>query len=99
MAGRNKYSDDEKQKNRHKYKQSFTGDLMSYAALMGESFTSKINSLAQIIRDAHYPSLGTYKERLLMSMIKQFIPKRYDVGTGFIIFPTEEIDFNKLFHI
>ncbi|MHC5598505.1 MAG: DUF6602 domain-containing protein [Nostoc sp.] len=94
IADRKKYSDDEKQKNRHKYEQSFTGDLMSYSALIGGSFTSKINSLAQIIRNAHYPSLGTYKERLLMSMIKQFIPKRYDVGTGFVIFPTEEIDSN-----
>lgn len=68
---------------------SRTGDLTSYAALIGEGFASRINLLAQIIKDAHEPSLGAYKERLLMNVISQFIPRKYDVGTGFVLFPHE----------
>jgi hypothetical protein len=85
-----KYSDTEKQQNRARYMQSRTGDLTSYAALIGEGFATKINLLAQIIKDAHEPSLGAYKERLLMSVLSQFIPRKYEVGTGFVLFPSEK---------
>jgi len=71
------------------YSQSRTGDLTTYAALIGESFTSRINLLAQILRDAHDPSLGAYKERLIMRLIPQFIPRAFEVGTGFVVFPKE----------
>jgi len=84
-----KYTELEKQQNRAQYMKSRTGDLTSYASLIGEGFASKINLLAQIIKDAHEPSLGTYKERLLMSVLSQFIPRKYEVGTGFVLFPDE----------
>jgi hypothetical protein len=64
--------------------------LTSYAALIGDSFASRINLPAQILRDAHDPSLGRYKERLLMDLISQFIPRKYEVGTGFVLFPKEK---------
>jgi hypothetical protein len=83
-----KYSKNELIQNRRHYLESRTGDLTSYASLLGQTFATRINLLAQLIRDAHHPSLGLYKERLLMSIISQFVPKRYDVGTGFVIFPT-----------
>lgn len=89
MTRKKKYSGIDKKKKREDYLKSRTGDLTSYAALIGDSFASRINLLAQIIRDAHDPSLGRYKERLLMSVISDFIPKKFDVGTGFIVFPRE----------
>lgn len=84
-------SDEQRLESREKYMKSRTGDLTSYAALIGESFTSRINLLAQILRNAHDPSLGRYKERLLINCISQFIPRRYEVGSGFVIFPTERL--------
>jgi hypothetical protein len=83
------FSDEQKLENRQRYLRSRTGDLTSYAALIGESFAARINLLAQILRDVHDPSLGRYKERLLIEFISQFIPRRYDVGSGFVLFPTE----------
>jgi hypothetical protein len=83
------YTSRELSENRQRYLESRTGDLTSYAALIGETFATKINLLAQLIRDAHHPSLGLYKERLLREVISKFIPQAYDVGTGFVIFPKE----------
>ena len=85
------YTKNERLLKREEYIKSITGDLTSYAALIGESFASRINLPAQIIRDAHHPSLGRYKERLLMTFLSEFIPRRYDVGTGFVLFPTERL--------
>jgi hypothetical protein len=65
-------------------------DLTGYAALLGESFNSRIDLLSKILQDAHYPSLGRYKERLLARTIRDFIPRRVEVGTGFVLFPRED---------
>lgn len=64
-------------------------DLTSYASLLGDSFSSKINLLSQILQNAHYPSLGTYKENLLSKVIREFLPTNYQVGTGFVLFVHE----------
>jgi len=74
---------------RQKYLKSKSGALPGFAALLGEQFGARVNLLAQLIGTAHYPSLGAYKERLLMEVIRQYIPKRYSVGTGFTLFPRQ----------
>jgi Domain of unknown function (DUF6602) len=61
-------------------------DLTGFAALLGDSFSSKIDLLAQIIQGHHYPSLGRYKERLLSKIIAEYVPNDYEVGTGFVLF-------------
>jgi hypothetical protein len=43
--------------------------LTGYAALFGESISSKADLLDRLIGDAHYLSLGQYKERLLADAI------------------------------
>lgn len=87
----NKYTEDELAENLARKAQARTGDLTSFAAMLGDSFALKIDWLAQLIRDAHDPSLGNYKERLLKTVIADFIPKRYEVGTGFVLFPTQQL--------
>ena len=69
-----KYSREERGRNQRQYLESRTGDLTSYAAATGDAFASRINLLAQLIRDSHHPSLGLYKERLLMKVILEHIP-------------------------
>lgn len=87
----NKYTNEELAGNIGRKTQARTGDLTSFAAMLGDSFALKIDWLAQLIRDAHDPSLGNYKERLLKTVIADFIPKRYEVGTGFVLFPTRQL--------
>ncbi|KUO72562.1 MAG: hypothetical protein APF81_13355 [Desulfosporosinus sp. BRH_c37] len=74
---------------REEYLNTRRGDLTTYAGMIGEGFSSTLNRLAQLIGNAHEPSLGAYKERLLMNLIRDFVPKRYEVGTGFVLFPSE----------
>lgn len=70
-------------------KERTVSDLTGYATLLGESFSSKVNLLSQIVKHAHYPSIGRYKEKLLSKTISEYIPKNFEVGTGFVLFPTE----------
>lgn len=70
--------------------QPYRSDLAGFAALLGESFRSRIDLLERVIERAHYPSLGRYKERLLAQLIRDYIPTRYEVGTGFVLFPHED---------
>lgn len=87
----NKYTEEELAGNLARKAQARTGDLTSFAAMLGDSFELKIDWLAQLLRDAHDPSLGNYKERLLKTIIADFIPKRYEIGTGFVLFPTRQL--------
>lgn len=74
---------------RSKYLASKTGDLTAYAAMIGDEFSSRIDRLAQILGTSHEQSVGGYKESLLRSVIARFIPKRYSVGHGFVVFTRE----------
>jgi hypothetical protein len=64
-----------------------SADLTGYAALFGESLTSKVDLLERLIGSSHYPSLGQYKERLLAGAIRDFLPRTVEIGTGFVMFP------------
>lgn len=64
-----------------------SSDLTGYAALFGESLTSKVDLLERLIGSAHYPSLGQYKEKLLADAIRDFLPRTVAVDTGFVLFP------------
>ena len=80
---------DDRDKDRQRYLAAKKGDLTSYAGMIGEEFSSKVNQLSQILGTAHELSTGEYKESLLRSCIEKFIPKRYSVGKGFIVFIKE----------
>jgi hypothetical protein len=62
-------------------------DLTGFAALLGESVSARVDLLERLLRGAHYPSLGHYKERLLADTIRGFLPRSIEVGTGFVLFP------------
>ena len=71
---------------RKKYLNSKIGDLTAYAGMVGDEFSSKLDRLSQIIGMNHELSVGEYKESLLKTCLKNFLPKQYSVGTGFIVF-------------
>jgi hypothetical protein len=62
-------------------------DLIKYWSSIGQEFSSKIDRISHLIGDEHYPSSGRYRERILIEVITKFLPKRYSVGTGFVLFP------------
>lgn len=72
---------------RSDYMTSRTRDLTRYASLVGDGLAAKVDLLAQVLGDVHEPSLGRYKERLLSEAIAAFLPRRYEVVTGFVLFP------------
>ncbi len=76
---------------RKNYLKSKIGDLTAYAGMVGSEFSSKLDRLSQIIGTSHELSVGEYKESLLRNCLKRFIPKRYSVGTGFILFVNDDL--------
>lgn len=79
---------EEKSKRRTEYEATRSGTLLTYVAQKGDAFGKRVNLLSQLIHGNHEPSLGGYKERLLADAIRQSIPNRYEVATGFVAFPT-----------
>ncbi len=64
-------------------------DLTSHAALIGQSFSARVDMLEHVIGSVHFPSIGSYKERILAKALRDFLPKQFEVGTGFVLFPRE----------
>lgn len=81
--------DTKKQQLRAEYLASRCGDLTTYASMVGDDFAFRVDRLAQILGAAHEPSIGSYKESLLRAVVAESIPRRYSVGTGFIVFIRE----------
>jgi hypothetical protein len=63
-------------------------NLTKYLLNIGQEFSLKIDRVSHLVGDNHYPSTGRYKERILKKVIEKFLPKRYEVGTGFVLFPS-----------
>jgi hypothetical protein len=93
-VAKQRYTDEEKQKNLTAKLKAKGGTYRSYMSLLGESLANRIDLLAQLLNEAHYPTTGRYKESLLADLIAGFVPGRYSVGTGFVLFPVEgyEVD-------
>jgi hypothetical protein len=74
---------------RRRYEEANVGTLHTYMMILGDGFAAKINLLSQLLGGVHHLSVGSHKERLLATTVRQFLPKRFDVGTGFVLFPLE----------
>lgn len=81
-----------KSNSREKYEASRAGTFLTYAAQKGDAFEKRIDLLTRLIHAKHEPSLGGYKERLLADALRQSIPKKFEVGTGFVAFPNSKTD-------
>lgn len=81
---------------RKKYLESKLGDLTAYAGMIGSEFSSKLDRLSQIIGTSHELSVGEYKESLLKGCLRNFLPSRYSIGTGFIVFINDSHELKEL---
>lgn len=61
-------------------------NIEEFSGHLGNSYLFKLHFLDKLIGNNHHPSIGTYKESLLMDVLEEYIPKRYSVGTGFALF-------------
>jgi hypothetical protein len=61
-------------------------DLYAYAGLLGESFRARVELLGSVLGNAHHPSVGTFKESLIAELLRNTIPKRFEVASGFVLF-------------
>ena len=62
-------------------------NLTGYAALLSESLSSRVGLLEKLLCNAHYPSLGQYKERLLADTIEASYHARWRWVQGLLCFP------------
>lgn len=84
-----RYSGEEKRRTLTEYLNARGGTYRSYMSLLGETFAGRIDLLEQLLNEAHHPTTGRYKESLLSELVASFLPGRYSVGTGFVLFPVE----------
>lgn len=59
--------------------------LQALSATYSAELKSKMDRLQQILGDAHWFSVGSYKESLIRGLLAQKVPKRFHVGTGFVV--------------
>ncbi|MCQ9136844.1 DUF6602 domain-containing protein, partial [Streptomyces hilarionis] len=58
------------------------------------TIAGELASLSQRVRFIidHGPTVGTYRENLLQSLLRKHLPERYHVATGFIFGLSRQID-------
>ncbi len=49
-----------------------------------DELNSRVNRVRLLIGDAHWGEEGTYKEALLRELLREFLPSKYRVSTGFV---------------
>lgn len=64
---------------------SFSKMMREYTASFADELRSKMGRLDRMIGGAHWLSVGTYKERLVHNQLIDHVPKKYEVGTGFVM--------------
>ena len=64
--------------------------LAHFKSRLSDSFFSKIGILDSVIGDRHWLTTGTFKERVLISYLRDVLPKSLTVKSGFVTFPVEK---------
>jgi hypothetical protein len=63
--------------------------MSDYREELSKSFTHEIAAtigrIDELIGDAHWPSVGSYKESVIRRQLMDYMPGRYTVGTGFVM--------------
>ncbi|WP_198533055.1 DUF6602 domain-containing protein, partial [Salinivibrio kushneri] len=60
-------------------------NISNYFSSHSYELMSKMQRLDYLIGREHWLSVGNYKEELLRSLLRNLLPKRYEVSTGFIL--------------
>lgn len=66
-------------------KGKMSSEIEAFLSTFGNELCSKINRLDKIIGRDHWLSVGNYKESLIRNFLRNTLPKRYEISTGFIL--------------
>ncbi|MBI5486456.1 MAG: hypothetical protein HY905_03910 [Deltaproteobacteria bacterium] len=64
--------------------------LLEFSSSYSAELSSKMRRLDEIIGDRHWASVGSYKEELIRQHLRGHLPRRFEVGTGFVIARLDE---------
>jgi hypothetical protein len=68
--------------------------LLEYSDSFGKELMAKKDRLDAVVGEDHWLTVGNYKEAILRNLLKDRIPKKFEVGTGFVV-ARENADFVK----
>lgn len=67
--------------------------MNDYFGRFSRTFTDEVRAtigrIDELIGEAHWPSVGNYKEGVIRRQLVDYLPSRYSVGTGFVLFPED----------
>src|SRR3989304_7115930 len=66
-------------------------NLFDYYSSIADEFMSKYNRVKDIIGVRHWPSVGYSREEILRSFLKEYLPRRFDISTGFVYRNSNEV--------
>jgi hypothetical protein len=66
-------------------RRDFDRIFAAYQATYSNELEAKKARLDDLVGADHWLSVGTYKEQLLRSLLSDRFPKRYEIGTGFVL--------------
>lgn len=66
-------------------------DFRKYEESICNEILAVKDRVRNLIGDRHWQKEGEYKESILRSILRQYIPKKYTVGTGFIVGEKDDI--------
>jgi hypothetical protein len=66
-------------------------DIIEFHESIGKELDAVQNRVRNLIKDANWLEEGRYKEVVLRNVIRRFLPKNLDIGTGFILKDKKEI--------
>jgi len=66
-------------------------DIIEFHKSIGKELKAVQNRVRNLIKDANWLEEGRYKEVVLRNVIRRFLPKNLDIGTGFILNDKKEI--------
>ena len=65
-------------------------DEKRFLSTIVDDLSSKSDRIGLIIK--HHPTTGNYREKLLVTILRKYIPTKYHVATGFIYGASKQID-------
>lgn len=66
-------------------KQTYTdADWHVFLGSLSAEIRAKMDRVRTLVGDANWGEDGTYKEALVRSLLRDFLPRRYEVSTGFV---------------
>jgi hypothetical protein len=66
-------------------------DIVEFHKSIGNELNAVKDRVRNLIKDANWAEEGRYKEAVLRNVIRRFLPKNLDIGTGFILKDKKEI--------